>query len=61
MTSIPPPYLNFVNRLCVPHFQHGKVVTLLYDECLTAVRHKLNEVQTCCLTTECWITEKTHT
>ena len=26
--STPPPYRNFVNRRCVPNFQHGKVVTL---------------------------------
>ena len=29
MMSTPPPYRNFVNRRCVPDFQHGKVVTLV--------------------------------
>ena len=32
MMSTPPPYRNFVNRRCVPNFQHGKVVTLRVEE-----------------------------
>ena len=34
-----------------------ELIPSLYEDCMNAVKNKLMEVQTCCLTTECWMTE----
>ena len=43
--STPPPYRNFVNRRCVPDFQHEKVVTLVLHEGHSDSQSKANPIK----------------